>query len=74
MIDALKDGFRQYINLQATWIADNQTRTIAQQKIDVLTAAIGYTSIAFDDGLLDEYYERVRQGNRRFPSMLSIDL
>jgi predicted metalloendopeptidase len=58
MFNSLKDGFRQYIN-EATWMNDQATKTIAKQKIDALTAAIGYASIASDDARLDSYYEKV---------------
>ncbi|CAF0801046.1 unnamed protein product [Adineta steineri] len=57
LFDTLKDGFKQYINEQATWMADETTKTFARQKIDALTAAIGYASIASDDARLDDYYE-----------------
>lgn len=60
LFNALKDGFKQYINEQATWMADEATRTTARQKIDAMTAAVGYASIAFDDARLDDYYETVR--------------
>ena len=64
MVNTLKDGFRQYIDQQATWIRDDKTRMIAQQKNDLLSAAIGYVQIASDDSLLDQYYDRV--GEERF--------
>jgi len=38
---------------------DEPTKTIAKQKIDALTVAIGYASIASDDARLDDYYEKV---------------
>ena len=59
IFDALKNGLNKYINEQATWMSDETTKTIAKQKINALTASIGYTSIASDDVQLDDYYERV---------------
>jgi hypothetical protein len=38
---------------------DEGTKTIARQKIDALTVAIGYDSILSDDARLDNYYEKV---------------
>lgn len=60
MVDTLKDGFQQYIDQQAAWIQDDRTRTIAKEKVEFLSAAIGYIEFASNDQLLDEYYERVR--------------
>ena len=40
---------------------DKVTKNIAKEKIDALTAAIGYARIASDDTLLDNYYEKVRR-------------
>jgi predicted metalloendopeptidase len=59
MFHALKDGLKQYINEQATWMVDEATKTIAKEKIDGISATIGYASLASDDAGLDDYYERV---------------
>ena len=59
MFDALKDGFKQYINEQATWMPDESTKARAREKIEALTVAIGYASVAADDVQLDKYYEKV---------------
>jgi predicted metalloendopeptidase len=56
----LKDGFKQYINEQASWMNDQATKQIARDKLNALTAAIGYASIASNDEQLDKYYEKVR--------------
>ncbi|CAF3796327.1 unnamed protein product [Rotaria sordida] len=64
MFDALKNGLKKYINEQATWMTDETTKAIARQKIDALTAAIGYASIASDDARLDEYYTRFAVGEK----------
>ncbi|CAF3024909.1 unnamed protein product [Rotaria sp. Silwood2] len=58
IFDALKTGLKKYINEQATWMTDETTKTIARQKVDALTAAIGYASIASNDTRLDDYYDR----------------
>ncbi|CAF3418992.1 unnamed protein product [Rotaria sp. Silwood1] len=58
IFDALKTALKKYINEQATWMPDETTKAIARQKIDALTAAIGYASIASNDERLDDYYER----------------
>jgi hypothetical protein len=42
-------------------MVDEATKIIAREKIDALTAAIGYATIASDDTLLDNYYEKVRR-------------
>lgn len=59
MFDALKDGFKQYINEQATWMPDELTKARAREKIEALTIAIGYASVAADDVQLDKYYDKV---------------
>lgn len=59
IFNALKDGLKQYVNEQATWMTDEATKRIARQKVDAITAAIGYASIASDDARLDKYYEKV---------------
>ncbi|CAF1521815.1 unnamed protein product [Adineta ricciae] len=64
IFDALKDGFRQYIDEQATWMMDESTKTVAREKIAAMTSAIGYASIASDDGRLDDYYERFAVSDR----------
>jgi hypothetical protein len=40
-------------------MVDETTKTIAKDKIDALSATIGYASLASDDAGLDDYYERV---------------
>ena len=65
MVDTLLDGFRQYIDQQAAWIRDDQTRRIAKQKADLLAAVIGYVKLASDDDSLNEYYSRVRGEDAR---------
>jgi hypothetical protein len=40
---------------------DEMTKSVARQKIDALTAAIGYATIASNDALLDQYYIRVNK-------------
>jgi len=40
-------------------MTDETTKKIAREKIDALTIAIGYASIASDDARLDDYYEKV---------------
>ncbi|CAF4438462.1 unnamed protein product [Rotaria sp. Silwood2] len=57
IFDSLKNGFKEYINQNAKWIVDDDTKNIAREKIDKLTVAIGYTAIASDDTLLDNYYQ-----------------
>lgn len=59
MFIVLKDGFQSYIDGQALWVADDGTKSIAMQKIEAMSAEIGYASIAQNDDLLDDYYERV---------------
>jgi hypothetical protein len=38
---------------------DGPTKNLAKAKIDALTSAIGYATIASDDTLLDDYYSKV---------------
>jgi hypothetical protein len=59
MFNILKDGFQAYIDGQALWMADEATKLIAKKKIEAMTAEIGYATIASNDALLDDYYERV---------------
>ncbi|UJR37211.1 hypothetical protein I4U23_029920 [Adineta vaga] len=63
IFDALKQGLKQYVDEQATWMIDETTKVEARRKIDAMTAAIGYASIASDDGRLDDYYERFAVGD-----------
>jgi predicted metalloendopeptidase len=56
----LKDAFKKYISEEAVWMVDEATKIIAREKIDALTAAIGYATIASDDARLDSYYAKVR--------------
>ncbi|CAF3984585.1 unnamed protein product, partial [Rotaria sordida] len=58
IFDSLKNGFKEYINENAKWMVDEETKNIAREKIDKLTAAIGYATIASDDASLDNYYEK----------------
>ncbi|CAF3666159.1 unnamed protein product [Rotaria sp. Silwood1] len=58
IFDSLKNGFKEYISEKAKWIADEETKNIAIDKIDKLTASIGYAAIASDDASLDNYYEK----------------
>lgn len=55
----MKNGFKQYIDDQAKWIADAETKRLAREKVDELSSAIGYASIASDDTQLDVYYAKV---------------
>lgn len=48
-----------YVNEQAKWMADERTKAVARQKINALTASIGYATIASNDERLDNYYEKV---------------
>jgi hypothetical protein len=50
----------------ATWIADESTKSYARTKIEALTVAIGYASIASDDASLDDYYKQVIEKKRDF--------
>jgi predicted metalloendopeptidase len=59
MFTSLKNAFNEYIDKQATWMADEATKTIARNKLNRLSLSIGYASIAFDDTLLDNYYAQV---------------
>lgn len=59
MFDKLKTAFKNYIDQQATWMNDKETKESAKSQIDTITAAIGYASIASNDTLLDDYYDRV---------------
>ncbi|CAF3289761.1 unnamed protein product [Rotaria socialis] len=58
LFDALKTAFINYVNAKATWMTDEITKRVAREKIDALTVAIGYASIASNDSRLDEYYAR----------------
>ncbi|CAF5194325.1 unnamed protein product, partial [Rotaria magnacalcarata] len=58
LFDTLKTAFIKYVNEKATWMTDEVTKRVAREKIDALTVAIGYASIASSDSRLDEYYER----------------
>ncbi|CAF1244484.1 unnamed protein product [Adineta ricciae] len=54
---ALKNGLLTYVNERATWMADEPTKTVAREKINRLTAAIGYTKIVSTDESLNSYYD-----------------
>lgn len=59
MIETLEKTLLNYIDNDATWIPDEITKNVAKQKILSLTSSIGYASIASNDSLLDEYYDKV---------------
>jgi hypothetical protein len=42
-------------------MVDEATKNLAREKIEALTIAIGYATIATNDTLLDKYYEKVRR-------------
>ncbi|UJR08999.1 hypothetical protein I4U23_013249 [Adineta vaga] len=58
IFNALKDGFKDYVNNRATWMPDEVTKNVAKEKVNALTAAIGYAKIASDDESLNKYYEQ----------------
>jgi hypothetical protein len=42
-------------------MADEATKNLAREKIEAFTIAIGYATIASNDTLLDDYYEKVKR-------------
>ncbi|CAM4804314.1 unnamed protein product [Rotaria magnacalcarata] len=51
-------SFKTYLDKNAKWMVDEQTKNMAKEKLNALTTAIGYASIASDDASLDDYYDK----------------